>query len=67
MSVEPGLVQTNAVAPTMKAARTSQVQEKSSGLEFTRVYTKPGLDPLDAVQYAERDSVITNPDGSVVF
>jgi ribonucleoside-diphosphate reductase alpha chain len=61
------MVQTAAVGAGVKSARTSQVQEKSSGLEIARLYTKPGIDPLDAVQYAERDSVITNPDGSVVF
>ena len=68
MSVDQGLVQTTAsTAAGVKTARTSQVQERSLGLEFPRIYTKPGIDPLDAVQYAERDSVITNPDGSVVF
>jgi ribonucleoside-diphosphate reductase alpha chain len=32
-----------------------------------RRYTTPGVDPLDQVAYELRDSVISNPDGSVVF
>jgi ribonucleoside-diphosphate reductase alpha chain len=32
-----------------------------------RRFTKPGVDPLDEVVYERRTSVITNPDGSVVF
>ncbi len=31
-----------------------------------RRYTAPGRDPLDSVTYDKRDSVISNPDGSVV-
>ncbi|MEZ4405267.1 MAG: vitamin B12-dependent ribonucleotide reductase [Polyangiales bacterium] len=31
-----------------------------------RRYTAPGHDPLDSVTYDKRDSVISNPDGSVV-
>ena len=34
---------------------------------FARVYTRPGVNPLDVVSYTSRDCVITNPDGSVVF
>jgi ribonucleoside-diphosphate reductase alpha chain len=36
-------------------------------MQLDRRYTKPGTDPLDAVEYEKRRSVITNPDGSVVF
>ena len=39
----------------------------SKGLEFRSFYTEPGKDPLDEVTYEQRDSVITNPDGSIVF
>jgi ribonucleoside-diphosphate reductase alpha chain len=38
-----------------------------NGLEFKTFYTEPGVNPLDAVEYEQRDSVITNPDGSIVF
>jgi ribonucleoside-diphosphate reductase alpha chain len=37
------------------------------GLRFSRRNTRAGVDPLDAVTYEHRRSVITNPDGSVVF
>ncbi|HHX27976.1 MAG TPA: adenosylcobalamin-dependent ribonucleoside-diphosphate reductase, partial [Firmicutes bacterium] len=32
-----------------------------------RRFTDPAINPLDAVEYEKRRSVITNPDGSVVF
>jgi ribonucleoside-diphosphate reductase alpha chain len=32
-----------------------------------RHFTKPGVDPLDQVTYERRASIITNPDGSIVF
>jgi ribonucleoside-diphosphate reductase alpha chain len=32
-----------------------------------RRFTRPGENPFDAVRYEKRDSVITNPDGSIVF
>ncbi|MGE0784123.1 MAG: vitamin B12-dependent ribonucleotide reductase [Sandaracinaceae bacterium] len=41
--------------------------EPVAGMAFTRRHTRPGTDPLDAVEYELRDSVITNPDGSIVF
>ena len=37
------------------------------GIKFERRYTKPNVDPLDAITYEKRSSVITNTDGSVVF
>src|SRR5688572_2078386 len=37
------------------------------GLSFTRMYTRAGADPLAGVEHELRDSVITNPDGSIVF
>ncbi|RYE81068.1 MAG: vitamin B12-dependent ribonucleotide reductase [Myxococcales bacterium] len=46
------------------------VKEKSGkvrGVAMPRHYTQPGIDPLDEVTWEKRTSVITNPDGSVVF
>jgi ribonucleoside-diphosphate reductase alpha chain len=40
---------------------------KSKGLEFHRRFTRTGVNPLDVVQYATRNCVITNSDGSIVF
>lgn len=36
-------------------------------MKLTRLFTRPGIDPLDEVQGEKRRSVITNPDGSIVF
>jgi ribonucleoside-diphosphate reductase alpha chain len=40
---------------------------KKRGVAIARLYTKPGKDPLDEVTYERRSSIITNPDGSIVF
>src|SRR3989344_556715 len=37
------------------------------GLKIERRFTKPGANPLDAVTYEKRSSVISNTDGSTVF
>ena len=44
-------------------------RERSSGLSIDRRFTAGlnGTDPLDTARYETRRSVITNPDGSVVF
>ena len=39
----------------------------ASGIAVARRNTTADVDPLDAVVYERRSSVITNPDGSVVF
>ncbi len=41
--------------------------KRARGLTFDRRYTTRGADPLDEVVWERRTSVITNPDGSVVF
>jgi ribonucleoside-diphosphate reductase alpha chain len=42
-------------------------QEADKGLKLGRVFTRPGVDPLQEVTYELRDSVITDPDGTIVF
>src|SRR5262245_61471998 len=37
------------------------------GLAFGRMFTERGKDPLEQVTWERRSSIITNPDGSVVF
>jgi ribonucleoside-diphosphate reductase alpha chain len=49
------------------AAKAKPKKAASRGLGFDRRYTTRGADPLDAVTWERRTSVITNPDGSVVF
>jgi ribonucleoside-diphosphate reductase alpha chain len=39
----------------------------STGLRIERRFTKEGADPFDTIAWSQRDSKITNPDGSVVF
>jgi ribonucleoside-diphosphate reductase alpha chain len=34
---------------------------------MTRHFTEVGTDPLDAIRWERRSSIITNPDGSIVF
>src|SRR4051812_33456300 len=45
------------------AARTHE----GKGLTLVRMFTRPGVDPLSEVKYENRDSVITDPDGTIVF
>ena len=45
----------------------SKGTDLSAGVRVARRFTEPGQDPLDQMSYELRDSVITNPDGSIVF
>ena len=54
----------------MKTEKLPSAQEGQSlgrGLVFKRFFTKSDAHPLDEIKYVKRSSVITNPDGSVVF
>ncbi|MBI1975975.1 MAG: vitamin B12-dependent ribonucleotide reductase, partial [Candidatus Omnitrophica bacterium] len=42
-------------------------EAKSSSNKINGYFTRKGVNPLDAVEYARRNSVIANPDGSEVF
>ena len=37
------------------------------GVPLARRFSREGIHPLDTIEYTQRKSVITNPDGSVVF
>jgi ribonucleoside-diphosphate reductase alpha chain len=50
-----------------KGARAVSRDADAKGLKLARVFTRPGVDPLDEVTYELRDSVITDPDGTIVF
>jgi ribonucleoside-diphosphate reductase alpha chain len=39
----------------------------NTGLRVPRRFTRPGIDPLDEVRWEKRRTIISNPDGSVVF
>lgn len=49
------------------AKRRTGVERKRTGLTVERKLTSVGAKPLDEVEYTKRSSLITNPDGSVVF
>jgi ribonucleoside-diphosphate reductase alpha chain len=50
-----------------KLAKVVKLEKSRKGLSFKRYFSREGSDPLDAVKYARRRSVISEPDGSVVF
>ena len=61
-------VGTRVVAGSTKTSAVGSISQKNAkGLEFSRHFTAEGSDPLAKVKYCLRNSVITDPDGSVVF
>jgi ribonucleoside-diphosphate reductase alpha chain len=48
-------------------ARPAKSARASRGVRVERRFTSAGTDPLDTIVYERRSSVITNPDGSIVF
>ena len=67
MALEISSVSKNTVKQGNGAAKNADLSSKSGGLGIERRFTTPATNPLDDVTYELRDSVITNPDGSVVF
>ena len=57
----------DSVRPGAKVAAAKKGSSRPRGVAFDRRFTQKGTDPLDAVTWERRTSVITNPDGSVVF
>ena len=53
------------IAPAPTSGRAGNRRRK--GLSLTRRYTQPGDDTLSGTVWERRQSVITNPDGSIVF
>jgi ribonucleoside-diphosphate reductase alpha chain len=53
--------------PTAAAAQHAELSKQAHGLSVERRFTRSGENPLATIAYELRDSVITNPDGSVVF
>lgn len=41
-------------------------KRRGPGLRIQRLFTMPGQDPLEQIQYERRSSIIKNPDGTVV-
>jgi ribonucleoside-diphosphate reductase alpha chain len=55
------------VSVTAQSTSTKKAASKPRGTKVERRYTETSVDPLEAVVYERRSSVITNPDGSIVF
>ncbi len=53
--------------PSVRSNRRAATTGKGKGLKINRRHTEAGKDPLESLSYEYRTSVITNPDGSVVF
>jgi len=76
MGTQTGKSAKKAQTKTAQTKRTASVTKRPRGMVFSRVLTKAGHDPLDAgspgpdgtsLVYERRSSIITNPDGSIVF
>ena len=52
---------------TAKSSKETENIKPGKGITIERKFTRAGINPLDEIKYAKRTSVITNPDGSVVF
>src|SRR5881409_962673 len=58
------MTQTFHIAPVPSS---TPAPPSDAGLRVPRRHTRPGIDPLDEVRWEKRRTIITNPDGSVVF
>ena len=52
---------------TASDLKNSQSHDRGAGLIIPRFFTRPGGRPFDEIEWEKRSSVITNPDGSIVF
>jgi len=64
-SVASSAVDTSSVTDVRR--KTKRLSVKGKGLKIKRVYTTPGVDPYDTIEWDRRSSKISNPDGSTVF
>src|SRR4029079_16841588 len=51
----------------VSAAPEARPTNQAMGIRIPRRYTERGIDPFDLIDWETRRTVITNPDGSVVF
>ncbi|HTY54943.1 MAG TPA: hypothetical protein VMB26_07085, partial [Candidatus Binataceae bacterium] len=45
----------------------SRPPAKKGGISLARFFTRPGVDPMDAIEWEFRSAVIAGEDGRVVF
>src|SRR5499426_3432036 len=50
-----------------EVAPKNEDQKRAPGLQFRRVFTKPGVSPYDEVEWELRTAQITDSKGSVIF
>jgi len=75
MGAQTGKASKKTVSTKAAPAKRASTTKRARGLSFARVLTTVGHDPLEAgspspegtLVYERRSSVITNPDGSIVF
>jgi ribonucleoside-diphosphate reductase alpha chain len=67
VSVETRTTATTSAHVRAVSSTKTKSTERTPGLEFKPYFSRPGINPLEAVECEQRDSVITNPDGSIVF
>jgi ribonucleoside-diphosphate reductase alpha chain len=65
-SAASSALESGSSAPELRK-RTRRLAAKARGLKFKRMYTTPGVDPYETLEWDRRTSKITNPDGSTVF
>jgi ribonucleoside-diphosphate reductase alpha chain len=65
-SSSPSAVESGAVSADTRR-KTRRIAPRAKGIKFKRVYTTPGVDPYDMIEWDRRTSRISNPDGSTVF
>ena len=53
--------------PAKRSAPPPAPASGSAGLQVMRRFTRPGVHPFEEVTWERRRTVISNPDGSVVF
>src|SRR5437867_4410251 len=54
-------------AAAMLSETLTRMTKPKKGLKVNPRYTRPGSDPFSAIEWERRTSLITNPDGSIVF
>lgn len=57
----------HSLASSPSSSTEAGYQHSGRGLHVARRFTRPGVHPYDELEWVRRTSVITNPDGSVVF
>ncbi len=55
------------MTPALPLKKQEVGQESAGGVKFERYFTEPEANPFEEIKTAKRSSVITEPDGTIVF